>query len=126
MTSPDPREVRKLNRALGLGGVGDHIGRLAIAVVLVILTLAALAVMAVPIGPATDGYGVVRTLGFTETDVGSKPYANVRLGDRDVRVGLDRRGLCRVGDRIRVRSQKTLLGERHRPGPGGCERPPLS
>lgn len=125
MTGPvEPRENRKLNRALRLGGVGDHIGRLVIAAVVVILTLAALGVMAVPIAPATEGYGVVSTLGFTETDAGSKPYANVRLGDRDVRVGLDRGGLCRVGDRIVVRTQRTLFGERHRAGVGGCGRPP--
>lgn len=122
----DPRELSRLNRALGLGGAGDHIGRLAIAVFVIMLTVAALGVVTIPIGEATEAYGVVETLGFTETDTGSKPYANVRLGDRSVRVRLSGPNLCRAGDRILVRRQRTLFGQRHRMAPAGCARPAAS
>lgn len=118
----DPRELRKLNAALGMGGVGSYMGRLAIAAVVVILTLAALGATTIPVGPPTAAHGVISTLGFYEGETGSRPYANVRLSDGEVRVRLFQANVCRVGDHVLVYSSRTLLGRRHRLAPAACVR----
>ena len=119
---PDPRELRELDAALGLGGPGRYWGRLAAVGIAVASLFCHLYACTTPAGPITRAYGVVTALGFSEGETGSKPRASVRLGDRQVRVRLHAGSLCRVGDRILVTRHKMLVGYRHLAGSRGCLR----
>jgi len=101
-----------------------YFGRLALVGAAVAVLFALVFAYSTPTGPVSEHYGTVSQLGFAESEHGSRPYAMVRVRDRNVRVSLFAGGLCRVGDRILIRRQKMLLsGYRYRASPAGCTRP---
>ena len=118
----DKRELRKLNAALGLGGPGDHLPAMLKVVAVLAVFTGLFALLYLRGGPITEVYGVVTALGFTESDMGSRPYAAARVDGRPVRVRLHPGSVCRVGDRIAIRRHKMIIGYRHGIARAGCTR----
>lgn len=113
---PTAHELRGL-RAVASGE--RHVGGLLLGFALIV-AVGGLGFFFTPTAPAVPLYGEVTGLGF---GMRSRPHAIVRVGERELRVALPSR-LCRVGDRISLYRQKTMMGERYRLGPGQvCNRP---
>lgn len=84
----------------------------------VVLGVALLA--SVSLAPGRQAYGAVVALLSVETERGSFPGVWAQVGERRVRVVLNRGSGCVVGDRIDLVEHKTLLGRRYAVGLGGC------
>jgi hypothetical protein len=84
-------------------------GGLLLAVGSVGLVAAAALLATLPIGATTYETGVVRSIGFGADNYANYPLAEIQLSDRRVYLRLPLDHHCRVGSRVRVALQKTLL-----------------
>ena len=93
---------------------------------LIALVAGAVLSASVSAAPGRPGYGAVVALLSVETEQGTVPGAWVMVGERRVRVTLNRGSGCVVGDRIELVEHKMLLGRRYVAGIGGCSTPTLA
>lgn len=77
---------------------------------LIAVTFGLLVWLLAPVGPSKVVYGVVTSMGMSESEHGSFPTAMVRVEGRDVRVSLERYQLCGRGDRIRLLKRRIRMG----------------
>ncbi|MCX7585613.1 hypothetical protein [Phenylobacterium sp. 58.2.17] len=92
----------------------------------IVLAAGAMLATSVSLSPGRPGYGAVVALLSVETEQGAVPGAWVIVGERRVRVTLNRGSGCVVGDRIALVEHKMLLGRRYVAGIGGCSTPTLA
>lgn len=100
----------------------EHL-RLAAALVALAALASGLLAVSLPTGPPQAAHGVVTSLGFSETEEGSRPYAILAVEGRSVRAALHAGSLCRVGDKVALSRQRTAVGSRYVAAPPGCVRP---
>jgi hypothetical protein len=90
------------------------------------LVLTVFAMAAVTLGPPERLTGAVERITNVATRAGYSPLGAVRLGDGSlVTIRLDDSLSCKVGDRIRLRRERRILGRAYAAELNGCTaRPP--
>ena len=119
------RWLQRMQRLWALRRLSEPVGIALgawLAVALVVLTLAGLLLAYRPVGQTERVYGQVVGYGGYETEMGTQPVLIVRVGGRTVRDPVRSVLGCQVGDRVRLRKFRTLMGEAYSSSPRTCVR----
>lgn len=85
--------------------------------------VAVVVVLYMPTGRGEPAVGRVDTMGFWDTDTGTRLVVRVTVGASQVSLSLPQGAICSAGDRISLVKRRTLLSVRYTMGRGGCARP---